>query len=130
VRNQTPFVLAGLAAVAGYGAVWLPWSWAYLRGTTMAVNPIDGLQPISLLFLATIGFAAGLVDPRRFWVGGIFSMVLFPILAIWEAVQNPSSHNLLPIELMVYGVLTVPGIVGGFLAKVVTQFLVRVVGRS
>jgi hypothetical protein len=46
-------------------------------------------------------------------------MALFPVLAIVGAVRDPTSHNLLGMEFVIYGFLTLPAIFGGGLGKVI-----------
>ena len=62
--RRAPIVVAAAAAVSGYLALWLPWRLAMFRGTS------------------------GAVVPRYFWIGGIFSMALFPALAISDLVRR------------------------------------------
>jgi hypothetical protein len=122
VGRRAPIVVATAAAVSGYLAVWLPWRLAMFRGTSGATNMVDGMQPLSLLLLVLIGFVAGAIVPRYFWIGGVFSMALFPALAISDIVRDRTSHNLFPMELMIYGALTVPGIIAGFVGKSIVRF--------
>jgi hypothetical protein len=101
-------VIAVIAAVAGYLAVWIPWS---LAGSHK--NMVDGMRPVSLLYLLLVGFGCGFAVPHRFWVAGLASVALFPVMAIIGAIRDPNSHNLLGIEFIVYGFLTLPAILGG-----------------
>ena len=107
-------VIAIIAAVAGYLAVWIPW---HLAGSHQ--NMVDGMRPISLLYLVLVGFGCGLAAPHRFWVAGLASMALFPFMAIVGAVRDPTSHNLLVMEFVIYGFLTLPAILGGALGKMI-----------
>lgn len=107
-------------AVGGYLAVWMPWVHA---GSPK--NLVDGMQPVSLLYLALLGFACGLAVPRRFWIAGLASMSLFPVMAIVGAVRDPTSHDLLGMEFVIYGFLTLPAIFGGALGKVIRALLDR-----
>jgi hypothetical protein len=83
---------------------------------------IDGMQPVSLVFLGLLGVVCGVVTPRRFWVGGLFSVFLFPIIAVVQAIRDPTSHNLLGIELVGYGVLALPATLGAALGRWVARF--------
>jgi hypothetical protein len=105
-------VVALVASVAGYLALWVPW---VLAGSHK--NMLDGMQPISLLYLVGVGFGCGLAVPRRFWVAGLASMSLLPIVAIVQGILDPTSHNLLGLEFVMYGFLTLPAILGGALGK-------------
>jgi hypothetical protein len=117
ISRQT-LVIALIAAVAGYLAVWIPWS---LAGSHK--NMVDGMRPISLLYLVLVGFGCGLAVPHRFWVAGLASMALFPVMAIVGAVRDPTSHNLLVFEFVMYGFLTLPAILGGALGKMIRALL-------
>ena len=113
-------VTAIIAAVAGYLAVWLPW---HLAGSPR--NMVDGMQLISLLYLVLVGFGCGLAVPHRFWVAGLASMALFPVMAIVGVIRDPTSHNLLGMEFVMYGFLTLPAILGGALGKMIRSLLAR-----
>jgi hypothetical protein len=114
--NRQLLVVAVIAAVAGYLAVWVPW---VLAGSHK--NMLDGMQPISLLYLTLVGFGCGLAVPHRFWVAGLASMALFPVMAIVAAVRDPYSHNLLGIEFVMYGFLSLPALFGGAIGKVIRR---------
>jgi hypothetical protein len=88
-------------------------------------NMVDGMRLISLLYLVLVGLGCGLAIPHRFWVAGLASMALFPVMAIVGAVRDPTSHNLLVIEFVMYGFLTLPAILGGALGKMVIALLAR-----
>ena len=118
--NRQVLIIAITAAVAGYLAVWIPWM---LAGSQK--NMVDGFRPISLLYLTLVGFVCGLAVPHRFWVAGLASMALFPVMAIVGAVRDPASHNLLPIELVIYGFLTLPALLGGAVGKMIRALLAR-----
>jgi hypothetical protein len=114
--NRQVLVIAIIAAIAGYLAVWIPWS---LAGSDK--NMVDGMRPISLLYLVLVGLGCGLAVPHRFWVAGLASMALFPVMAILGAVRDPTSHNLLGLEFVIYGFLTLPAILGGALGKLIRK---------
>jgi hypothetical protein len=84
-------------------------------------NMVDGMRPISLLYLVLVGLGCGLAVPHRFWVAGLASMALFPVMAILGAVRDPTSHNLLGLEFVIYGFLTLPAILGGALGKLIRK---------
>ena len=109
-------VVAIVASGAGYLALWIPW---VLAGSHK--NMLDGMQPISLLYLVVVGFGCGLAVPRRFWIAGLASMSLFPVIAIVGAVRDPTSHNLVVMEFVIYGFLTLPAILGGALGKMIRE---------
>jgi hypothetical protein len=116
--NRQLLIITVIAAVAGYLALWVPW---VLAGSHK--NMLDGMQPISLLYLTLVGFGCGLAVPQRFWVAGLASMALFPVMAILGAVRDPNSHNLLGIEFVMYAFLTIPALFGGAIGKVIRRSL-------
>ena len=94
-------------------------------GTATGGNPVDGMQIVSLLFLFVIGFIYGLIVPGRFWLGGVLAVSLLPVVAILEMIAHPKSHNLFPIEFLIYAILTLPGIIGGLVGKGVVGLVKR-----
>jgi len=118
--NRQVLVIAIIAAVAGYLAFWLPW---HLAGSRK--NMIDGMELISLLYLVLVGFGCGLAVPHRFWVAGLASMSLFPVMAVVGVVRDPTSHSLLGMEFVMYGFLTLPALFGGAVGKVIRASLAR-----
>jgi hypothetical protein len=112
--NRQVLVIAIVAAVAGYLAVWIPW---LLAGSPK--NMVDGMRPISLLYLLLVGFGCGLAVPHRVWIAGLASMSLFPVMAIIGTLRDSTSHNLLGMEFIMYGFLTLPALLGGALGKMI-----------
>jgi len=112
-------------AVAGYLALWLPWKLALSAGIPEVnqSNPIDGMQMISIWLLLLLGILGGVLLPKRFWMGGLFSMALFPIVAIFQMIQDPSSHNLWPLEFIAYGVYTIPLIFAGWITSMIVTIV-------
>ena len=82
---------------------------------------VDGMELISLLYLTLVGFGCGLAVPHRVWIAGLASMSLFPVMAIVGVVRDPTSHNLLGIEFVIYAFLTLPAILGGALGKMIRE---------
>jgi uncharacterized membrane protein len=118
--NKQVLASAIIAAVAGYLAVWLPWKLAGSHN-----NMVDGMELISLLYLMLVGFGCALAVPHRFWIAGLASMSLFPVMAIVGAVLDPTTHNLLGIELIMYVFLTIPVLLGGAIGKLIRVLLAR-----
>ena len=48
-------------------------------------------------------------------------MVLFPIASIAEMILYPTSHNLWPLEFFVYGILSIPAVVGALIGSKLTR---------
>ena len=86
---------------------------------------VDGMQLISLPYLLLVGFGCGLAVPHRFWVAGLASMSLFPVLAVVGMLRDSTSHNLLGMEFIIYGFLTLPALFGAAVGKVIRDLLAR-----
>ena len=110
--NRQVLLIAIIAAIGGYLAVWVPWM---LAGSHK--NMLDGMELISLLYLTLVGFGCGLAVPHRVWIAGLASMSLCPVMAIVGVIRDPTSHNLLGIEFVMYALLTLPAMLGGALGK-------------
>jgi len=44
-------------------------------------------------------------------------MFIFPIVATYEMSISPTSHNLWPFEFLLYGLFSIPAIVGSFIGS-------------
>ena len=95
----------------------------------MVRTGIEGASLWTLLFLFLSGIFLGIIHPKRekhygvflgliyskreiLW--GISTMSLLPILAFIEMSISPTSHNLWPIEFVMHGFMTIPGIIGAY----------------
>lgn len=65
------------------------------------------MQPISMLWLALIGLAAGIASPRFGLVCAAAAMLPWVVRAWLEIAADSGSHNLFPIEFAMYGVFAV-----------------------
>jgi len=75
---------------------------------------VEKLSFFEVCCLAISGFILSFLNPRKPWRWGLATMSLFPILAIIEMIADSRSHNLWPMEFLMYGILTIPGILGAF----------------
>lgn len=120
-RDSTPrraliaLIIASACAAAGWFAFQVPYERALESGATTAKNIVDGMQWISLLGIAGIGFTAGLIAPKEWLLWGPCTMAAFPVMAFIEMGRDPTSHNLWPIEFAFYGVIAIPGIAEAWL---------------
>lgn len=76
-----------------------------------------GIEKLSLwamvcLFLS--GAFPAFLRPKHVWLWGLATMSLFPIVAFVEMLGDSYSHNLWPFEFVIYGFLTIPGILGAY----------------
>ena len=53
-------------------------------------------------------------------------MVLFPLAAICEMIVDSSSHNIFPIEFILYGLYSIPVIIGAYLAQSIRWFVMKI----
>jgi len=79
---------------------------------------IEGFSGWSFGLLFLSGFGAKLLTNLSEWKIGLLTMVLFPVLAICEMIVDPSSHNLLPFEFIIYCFFTIPAMIGAYLAVI------------
>ena len=67
----------------------------------------------SCLFL--IGLITGFLFKANPWATGISLISIFPITAIYEATIYRGSHNLIPFELVVHFLFSLPAVIGTYL---------------
>ncbi len=87
---------------------------------------IEGISIWSFGLLLLSGFGVKLLSKLSGWKIGLTTMALFPIMAIFEMIVDSSSHNLFPIEFILYAVYSVPAIIGAYLA----QGTIKIIGRN
>ena len=75
--------------------------------------------------LAIIGLIFGLLDPRRGALWGAATGLPMVLSSIVEASLGISSHNLLGIEFIVYGIYTLPAILGGLFGGLIKWMMNR-----
>lgn len=75
---------------------------------------VEGMRLPALVALVLVGGGLGVFTASPPWLLGVATMVLFPLVAIADMILDPASHNLFPIEFAMYGLLTVPPIVGAY----------------
>ncbi len=115
------------AAVGGMLCIILP---PYLiPGGIKTVYDTETLFPIfataweNLAFLPALGcflglgFLLGLAHPSRWLLLGCATIAAPPILAIFEMNVFSTSHNLWPLEFLLYGVVNSPSLLGAFLGS-------------
>ena len=84
---------------------------------------LEGFSAYSLLFLVLSGFIVKLFSDVSAWKIGLMSMALLPLTAICEMIVDSSSHNLLPIEFILYCFYTIPAIIGAYISQFFKSFL-------
>ena len=86
---------------------------------------IEGISIWSFGLLLFSGFGLKLLSKLSGWKIGLATMALFPILAIFEMIVDTSSHNLFPIEFIIYALYSVPAIIGAYFAQGTNKILGR-----
>lgn len=96
-------------------------------GRTFSIgNMVEKMMPVTLLLLFILGVVLGAFCRRRdrLWIIGPLTMAVFPITAVIEMLLNPNSHNLFPIEFLLYIITAIPPFVGAYLG----HFLAKKIG--
>lgn len=86
---------------------------------------IEGISIWSFVLLLLSGFGVKLLSKLSGWKIGLTTMALFPIMAIFEIIADSSSHNMFPIEFILYALYSVPAIIGAYLAQGTNKILGR-----
>ena len=115
LRNLWAF---GLSAVIGLLAVTAP----VLLGARRPLPPapisgvvraaVENAGLLSVLGLLVAGAVARYLVAAPVWLIGFGTVAALPIFAIAEMFVDPTSHNLWPFEFVVYGIGSVPGLLG------------------
>ena len=115
LRNLRAFALSALLGVL---AVTAP----VLLGTRTQLPsaPISGVVRAavehaslpSVLGLLLAGAVARYLVAAPVWLIGFGTVAALPVFAIAEMLVDPTSHSLWPIEFVMYGIGSVPGILG------------------
>lgn len=85
---------------------------------------VEGISLWSFGFLFLSGFSMKFFSKLSAWKIGLLTMALFPVLALVEITfVDSTSHNLLPFEFILYGLYTIPGIIGAFVALGIQKIL-------
>ena len=92
----------------------------------MVRTGIEGMSLWTLLFLFSSGIFLGVIYPKREILWGISTMSLLPLLAFIEMMKDPYSHNLWPIEFIMYGFMTIPGIIGAYIGAFIRK---KIIGK-
>ena len=111
--------MAAACAVCGWLSFFVPYRIAFASGATKETNCMDGLQMITLLLLPGVGFAAGALVPRAWFLWGACAVVPLPALTAFEILLDPTSHNLWPIELLFYAAFVLLATAGSGLGALV-----------
>ena len=68
-----------------------------------------------------VGLLMGYYFKLNPWLSGISLVLIFPITAFYEATVYRGSHNLIPFELVVYLLWSIPAIAGIYLGRFISH---------
>ncbi len=133
VSNTPLRYLIGLPTASGLGLASV-----FLAVVILEIppNPQGGLFPfifaefswLTLILLFASGIMLGLIfcnHPLHPLVFGFATMTALPALAILEVVQDPFTHNLLPIEFVFYGFVSLFAVGGAYAGYALRQMARR-----
>lgn len=86
---------------------------------------IEGISMWSVGLLFLTGFGIKLLNKLSGWKIGLSTMALFPVMAILEMFVDSTSHNLFPIEFILYAVYSIPAIIGAYIAQGIQKVFVK-----
>ena len=86
---------------------------------------IEGISLWSFGFLFLSGLIMKFFTKLPGWKIGLLTMALFPVMTFLEMIVDPTSHNLFPIEFILYGFYTIPGIIGAYVAHAIPKIWFR-----
>ena len=102
-----PYIIPGKKLVA-YEAPLFPFIRTAIEN--LSISPTAGLLVFS-------GGVIGYLKPQKWRLLGFSTIVLFPIASIAELIVDPTSHNLWPLEFFIYGMLSIPAILGALVGS-------------
>jgi hypothetical protein len=112
------------AAVAGLACIIGPYLYQHgLDASSLMPAPLFPLARTAweklafvptLIALGLTGAVLGFLQPKYWWVVGMATMALMPIAAILEMFKDPTSHNLWPLEFILYGMVNTPSLLASF----------------
>jgi hypothetical protein len=70
----------------------------------------------AIIFLL-VGVIIGYYFKLNPWYSGLFLTLIFPLTVLYEASIYRGSHNLLPFELVIYFIFSLPAIFGVYVGK-------------
>jgi hypothetical protein len=78
---------------------------------------VEGMSLLTLVFLFCAGFLTGCFGVGHPLLLGIATVALLPILAIAEMSVLSTTHNLWPLEFIIYSVISLCAVAGAFTGR-------------
>jgi hypothetical protein len=112
----------GVASLLGLLAVVAPVWILDLRHYTAPLFPlirsgVEGMSLLTLVFLFCTGLLVGCFGMGHPLLLGIGTIALLPILAVVEMCVSSTTHNLWPLEFMIYGLIRLCTVAGAFAGR-------------
>src|SRR5712691_9719086 len=115
------FTLA-VAALLGLLAIVAPVWILDLRHYTAPLFPlirsgVEGMSLLTLVLLFCAGFLVGCFGIGHPLLLGTATVALLPLAAFAEMIVSSTSHNLWPLEFIIYGLISLCAVVGAFAGR-------------
>lgn len=81
----------------------------------------DNYTVLSACVFFVVGFLIGYYFKLNPWFVGTSLILIFPIVSFYEATIYRGSHNLIPFELIIYFLFSLPAIAGVYLGKFIEE---------
>lgn len=116
LRASVEWAAIAVAGIAGFVLPVLIWPPAQLFPSPLFPHlrtAIETTRLESFIALGVVGFLAGLFCRLRcIWIG-LACVTLFPLAAFAEIAKDPTSHNLIPFEIVMYGLYSLLPLLAG-----------------
>jgi len=86
---------------------------------------VEGMSLLTLVFLFCAGFLVGCFGVGHPMLIGIATVALLPILAIAEMSISSTTHNLWPLEFIIYGAISLCAVAGAFAGRFAKRLALR-----
>ena len=86
---------------------------------------VEGMSLLTLVFLFCAGFLVGCFGVGHPLLLGIATVALLPILAIAEMSVSSTTHNLWPLEFIIYGAISLCAVAGAFAGRFAKRLALR-----
>jgi len=67
------------------------------------------------------GIVVGYIFKLNPWLSRLFLLLIFPLVSFYEATIYRGSHNLIPFELVIYFLFSLPAIAGVYIGKYISN---------
>jgi hypothetical protein len=78
---------------------------------------VEHTRPSSFIALAVVGLLSGLFARTHWALVGLAAVAAFPVCTIAELIADSTSHNLFPMEFVMYAAFSIPAILAAGLGR-------------